>query len=135
MDWIGLTGLSPQIDGFGHVFAAGDVTDLAEEKLAQNAMKHADVVAKNISMLIASPLLPHSRLRTYTPGERIMVISIGPHFALMIRVCVSRKKKKEGKRALTESIKGDWIVIEGSVPMHLKSATEGIMARTIRGWF
>jgi NADH dehydrogenase FAD-containing subunit len=36
------------VDGHGHIYALGDLTDLAEAKMAGYAMKHAEVVAKNI---------------------------------------------------------------------------------------
>ncbi|MCE6998996.1 FAD-dependent oxidoreductase [Saccharothrix sp. S26] len=36
------------VEGFEHVHAVGDITDLAEAKMAGYAMQHADVVAKNI---------------------------------------------------------------------------------------
>lgn len=34
--------------GYGHIYALGDLTDLDEAKMAGHAMKHADVVARNI---------------------------------------------------------------------------------------
>jgi NADH dehydrogenase FAD-containing subunit len=36
------------VDGHGHIYALGDITDLAEAKMAGYAMRHAEVVAKNI---------------------------------------------------------------------------------------
>ncbi|GAA4070389.1 FAD-dependent oxidoreductase [Actinomadura miaoliensis] len=36
------------VEGHDRVYAIGDVTDLAEAKMAANAMKHAEVVAQNI---------------------------------------------------------------------------------------
>jgi NADH dehydrogenase FAD-containing subunit len=36
------------VDGYGHIYALGDITDLAEAKMAGYAMQHAEVVAKNI---------------------------------------------------------------------------------------
>ncbi|MBO1418878.1 NAD(P)/FAD-dependent oxidoreductase [Streptomyces sp. FH025] len=53
-----LTALDPQgripvteklnVRGHDHVYAVGDITDVAEAKMAGYAMQHADVVAKNI---------------------------------------------------------------------------------------
>ncbi|MET8676826.1 FAD-dependent oxidoreductase [Streptomyces sp. NPDC004647] len=53
-----LTTLTPQgqvpvteklnVDGHEHVYAVGDITDVAETKMAGYAMQHAEVVAKNI---------------------------------------------------------------------------------------
>ncbi|GAA3607678.1 hypothetical protein GCM10022419_110770 [Nonomuraea rosea] len=36
------------VEGFGHIYAVGDLTDLAEAKMAGNAMQHAETVAANI---------------------------------------------------------------------------------------
>ena len=37
------------VEGHDHVYAVGDITDLAEAKMAGYAMQHADVVARNIT--------------------------------------------------------------------------------------
>ena len=37
-----------QVEGFTHMFAAGDITNVKEEKLAQNAENHAHVVVENL---------------------------------------------------------------------------------------
>ena len=37
------------VEGHGHIYALGDITDLAEAKMAGYAMQHAEVVAKNIA--------------------------------------------------------------------------------------
>ncbi|WP_406403482.1 NAD(P)/FAD-dependent oxidoreductase [Streptomyces uncialis] len=39
---------SLRVDGHRHVHAIGDITDLAEAKMAAHAVRHADVVARNI---------------------------------------------------------------------------------------
>lgn len=36
------------VEGYEHIYAVGDLTDLAEAKMAGYAMQHAEVVAKNI---------------------------------------------------------------------------------------
>ncbi|NUT10643.1 MAG: FAD-dependent oxidoreductase [Nonomuraea sp.] len=36
------------VEGHEHVYAIGDITDLAEAKMAGNAMRHAEVVAENV---------------------------------------------------------------------------------------
>jgi NADH dehydrogenase FAD-containing subunit len=36
------------VEGYGHIYAIGDITDIAEAKMAGNAMRHAEVVAQNI---------------------------------------------------------------------------------------
>ncbi|MBC6466586.1 NAD(P)/FAD-dependent oxidoreductase [Actinomadura alba] len=37
-----------KVDGHDHIYALGDITDLAEAKMAGHAMRHAEVVAENI---------------------------------------------------------------------------------------
>ncbi|MGW6058682.1 NAD(P)/FAD-dependent oxidoreductase [Streptomyces sp. NPDC055189] len=39
---------SLNVEGHSNIYALGDLTDLAEAKMAANAMKHADVIAENI---------------------------------------------------------------------------------------
>jgi NADH dehydrogenase FAD-containing subunit len=40
---------SLNVKGYDHVYAVGDITDVAEAKMAGYAMQHAEVVAKNIT--------------------------------------------------------------------------------------
>lgn len=61
-----------QVEGFSNIFAAGDITNINEEKTAQNAEKHADVIAKNIVALEIN----HG-LEEYKSKPRPMVISLG----------------------------------------------------------
>ena len=61
-----------QVEGKKHMFAAGDVTSIQEEKTAQNAEKQAQVVVENI--------LRQERGETaieYHSRPRVMVISLG----------------------------------------------------------
>jgi len=51
-----------------------------EEKLAQNAEKHAYIVAKNISKLYNN-----LKLIPYKSKQRVMVISLGPKKSLLVR--------------------------------------------------
>ncbi|MGI5347427.1 NAD(P)/FAD-dependent oxidoreductase [Streptomyces sp. CA-250714] len=37
------------VKGYDHVYAVGDITDVAEAKMAANAMQHAEVVVENIT--------------------------------------------------------------------------------------
>lgn len=55
-----------------HIFCAGDITAIREEKTAQNAEKHADVVLHNIYALENN-----SHLKNYTSKTRPLVISLG----------------------------------------------------------
>jgi apoptosis-inducing factor 2 len=43
-----------QVEGFTHVFAAGDITNINEEKLAQNADYHAHIVVENLKRVFLS---------------------------------------------------------------------------------
>lgn len=55
-----------------HIFAAGDMTNIAEEKTAQAAEKQAAVIAHNIVNLENK-----RRLTPYRSKKRVMVISLG----------------------------------------------------------
>lgn len=55
-----------------NIFAIGDVTDVAENKLAQNAFRHAAIAAQNIVSLEAG-----RALKAYTPEERRLCIMLG----------------------------------------------------------
>ncbi len=61
-----------QLDGKQNIFVAGDVTNINEEKTAQNAENHARVVANNILAKINS-----SKMKSYKSKKRMMVISLG----------------------------------------------------------
>lgn len=54
------------------IFSAGDVNNIAEEKTAQNAEAQAKTVVQNILRLEKG-----NSLKTYSPRERILVISLG----------------------------------------------------------
>ncbi len=61
-----------QAEGFNRIFVAGDVTNIMEEKTAQNAEKHAEIIIKNIKNLEKK-----EKLYEYLSKPRIMVISLG----------------------------------------------------------
>ncbi|MEK6873625.1 MAG: FAD-dependent oxidoreductase [Nanoarchaeota archaeon] len=61
-----------QVENYKNIFAAGDITAVKEEKLAQNAEKQADIVIKNLINTIND-----KHLIKYQPKPRIMVISLG----------------------------------------------------------
>jgi apoptosis-inducing factor 2 len=62
-----------QVRGRSNVFAAGDITNINEEKLAQNAQKQACVVVENILRLEKGS----GNLEEYVSKKRPMVISLG----------------------------------------------------------
>ncbi len=61
-----------QLKNHENIFVAGDVTNIAEEKTAQNAEKQAKIVASNILSRINN-----SQLKPYKSAKRMMVISLG----------------------------------------------------------
>jgi len=61
-----------QVQEHPHIFAAGDITSIAEEKLAQNAEKQAEIVVHNLLHLEQK-----EPLEKYYPKPRAMVISLG----------------------------------------------------------
>src|SRR3989344_3234719 len=61
-----------QIENYENIFAAGDITNIKEEKLAQNAEKQATIVIKNLKNTINN-----KHLTKYHSKPRIMVISLG----------------------------------------------------------
>ena len=61
-----------QINGYKNIFAAGDITNIKEEKLAQNAECHADIIIKNLKNIESN-----KPLEKYVPKPRIMIISLG----------------------------------------------------------
>jgi apoptosis-inducing factor 2 len=71
---------SLQIEGYENIFAMGDILDINEEKLAQNADKHAHIVLENISKVITG-----EKLSEYFTGTRPMLLSLGPSNTLFIQ--------------------------------------------------
>lgn len=63
-----------RVAGQDRVFAVGDVTDLAELKMARHAEFHADVVVANIRKLAEG----HYDLVTYEPHADEIVLPLGP---------------------------------------------------------
>ncbi len=61
-----------QLPDKNNVFVAGDVSNIVEEKTAQNAEKHGEVVAHNILSIIEG-----KKMKKYKAKKRIMVISLG----------------------------------------------------------
>jgi len=68
-----------QVKGFQNVFAAGDITNVREEKTAQNAEKQAEVVIKNIINIEKG-----KALEKYLSRPRIMVISLGKWHGILV---------------------------------------------------
>ncbi len=81
------TGIKPNLDFKGldikldkrlmlknmkNVFVGGDISDVKEEKTAQNALAQANVIVKNIFRLEKD-----KKLKSYKPRKRLLLISLG----------------------------------------------------------
>jgi NADH dehydrogenase FAD-containing subunit len=63
------------VRGHDHVYALGDITDLAETKLAAYAMRHAEVVVQNIT----AQLRGERPTATYEPSsDPVILLPLGP---------------------------------------------------------
>ncbi len=69
-----------QVNGYHHIFAAGDITSIKEEKTAQSAEKQAKVVVKNIYNLEQG-----KPLQEFKATSRPMVISLGPWRGIFVK--------------------------------------------------
>lgn len=76
-----------RVQGKRNMFAIGDVTALAEDKLAFLAMGHAKILAKSLKRLIQ--LGPDAKLQPYKAGSfKAMAVSLGPN-TMTGGVCLS----------------------------------------------
>lgn len=67
-----------QLDGFENIFVGGDINSVKEEKTAQNAERHADLIVKNMILKSNSrPLISHK------PRSAPLVISLGDNSGIM----------------------------------------------------
>jgi len=98
------------VDGHGHVYAIGDVTDVAEEKRAGYAMQHAEVVAANIIAQVSGKE-PSSE---YQPlAIPVVLLPLGPEGG------VGQVPGENGPSLLPASAVADW---KGRDLMHSKFA-------------
>ncbi|MEK6915102.1 MAG: FAD-dependent oxidoreductase [Nanoarchaeota archaeon] len=67
-----------QIPEKNNIFVAGDVSDIVEEKTAQTAEKHANIVSNNILALIN-----HKKMKEYKSKKGLMVISLGKYSGII----------------------------------------------------
>eukprot|EP01105_Mastigella_eilhardi_P019802 TRINITY_DN4676_c0_g1_i10.p1 TRINITY_DN4676_c0_g1~~TRINITY_DN4676_c0_g1_i10.p1 ORF type:complete len:1056 (-),score=220.26 TRINITY_DN4676_c0_g1_i10:357-3494(-) len=66
--------------GYDNIFVGGDITDLQEEKTAERAIAHSNIIAKNLRALVSS-----KRAGTkYTSPKKspFYIVSLGPHMAV-----------------------------------------------------
>jgi len=68
-----------QLEGHKNIFVAGDVTNIKEEKLAQNSLIHAELIIKNIKNLEKN-----KQIEEYNSKPRIMVISLGKYNGIVV---------------------------------------------------
>ncbi|MFH1916635.1 MAG: FAD-dependent oxidoreductase [Nanoarchaeota archaeon] len=61
-----------QVENEKNIFAGGDITNIQEEKTAQNAEAHGKIIAKNIIRLEK-----RQELLSYKPSPKAMIISLG----------------------------------------------------------
>jgi apoptosis-inducing factor 2 len=66
------------VEGHGHVYAIGDVTDVQEEKRAASAGKHAEVVAANIIAQING----ETPASVYEPSPMRVIVPLGPELGV-----------------------------------------------------
>ncbi|MFH1408582.1 MAG: FAD-dependent oxidoreductase, partial [Nanoarchaeota archaeon] len=59
-----------RVKGHQHIYAVGDVTNIKEEKLAQNAEAHASILCHN---------LLNKAKQHYVSRQRALLISLGKH--------------------------------------------------------
>jgi apoptosis-inducing factor 2 len=64
------------VQGYDHVYAIGDVTDLPDPKMASYAMEHATIVARNIGAQLAGD--QPDAVHTPAPDRRIL-LPLGTH--------------------------------------------------------
>lgn len=62
----------------GNILVGGDIASIKEEKTAQNAEKHANIIIRNIKNMKAE-----KKLKEYISGPRIMVISLGKYNGIL----------------------------------------------------
>lgn len=66
-----------QLPKYPHIYAGGDITDIAEEKTARKAEIHAHIISKNIVCQKNK-----SNLKRYTSGVSPLVISLGDVYGI-----------------------------------------------------
>ncbi len=71
-----------QIPGMENIFVAGDVSNIIEEKTAQTAEKHGEIVANNIIALLNG-----KEMKKYISKKRLMVISLGKNRGVIEHRC------------------------------------------------
>lgn len=95
-----------QIPGMENIFVAGDVSNIVEEKTAQNAELHGKIVANNILATLKG-----KKMKRYTSKRRLMVISLGKYKGI---------------------VEKDGFVMTGLAPALMKATIEKMVMFTFR---
>jgi len=69
-----------QVKGHSHIYAPGDINNIKEEKLAQNAEIQAEIVVKNIKNQERK-----QKLEAYETKKRVIVISLGKKKGILLK--------------------------------------------------
>ncbi|KAK9733154.1 hypothetical protein RND81_04G047400 [Saponaria officinalis] len=64
-----------RVKGFKNIFAIGDITNISELKQGYLAMRHAELVAKNVRLLLKGAT--ENKLAAYKPARPIAFVSLG----------------------------------------------------------
>lgn len=64
-----------RVEGCGNIFAIGDITNIPELKQGYLAMRHADLTAKNLRLLLGGGIV--EKMATYKPGRPMAFVSLG----------------------------------------------------------
>lgn len=67
-----------QVNNFSKIFAGGDITAIKEEKLAQNAEKHAQIIVHNLKNIENI-----EKMIKYLPKKRTIIISLGKYNGIL----------------------------------------------------
>jgi NADH dehydrogenase FAD-containing subunit len=91
-----------QLSGYSHILVCGDVADLQEEKLAERAIDHARVVAKNLRSLFKGK----PARKAYSPPKRepLVILSLGINAAVATEAgkCISTGEKTAAMKRSAE---------------------------------
>ncbi len=68
-----------RLKGYDNIFVGGDITDINEEKTAQNSKRHAKFITKNINNII-----DNKNLKEYKKFKGPIFISLGPKKGIFV---------------------------------------------------
>ncbi|EPS72697.1 hypothetical protein M569_02057, partial [Genlisea aurea] len=83
-----------RVKGHSNIFAIGDITDIPEIKQGYLGKAHADVVAKNLKLLVKGQ---GKKLSTYKPGKALALVSLGRKEGVAQIFCFTISGRLPGK--------------------------------------